>query len=276
MKAANQRKYVQWVEDVIREHVNPGERALVVCKKTLFDAERVPSWPEGDPRFQTPEIYTTKYGWEIDGRKLCAVHWGTGIGRNDWQDADVVLLFDEFFIPRRVSVATVQGLRGHRADEGALAAMSAMNNRSQAVDAIAEGHRLRFTKQMALRGRGRRYDEHGVCGKQRLVVSSDLKSFMTNVGKLFPGASVRTAGDYEGNQWSHRIIALLGKHSMLRVVTTKQIGRAINKPWRAVSSNVLTPEFLAAVEALGWRYVSKRGPGGSRFERARTQEAQAA
>jgi len=80
----------------IRQHMKPGETGLVICKKCLFDAERVPQWNEGDPRFQQPKSYTEGYAWDIDGRKLCATHWGTGIGSNAWRDADVVFLFDEF------------------------------------------------------------------------------------------------------------------------------------------------------------------------------------
>ncbi len=49
---------------------------------------------------KTQRATPKRYEWDIDGRKLCAIHWGTGIGSNDWKDADVVFLFDEFFIPR--------------------------------------------------------------------------------------------------------------------------------------------------------------------------------
>src|SRR5215471_1602557 len=37
-KAANQRAYVKWMVETIRQHMAPGERGLVVCKKVLFDA----------------------------------------------------------------------------------------------------------------------------------------------------------------------------------------------------------------------------------------------
>ena len=99
-----------------------------------------------------------------------------------------MFLFDEFFIPRRAAAATVQCLRGQRADEGDLASMKTLNSRAKGVDIIADGHRLRWTKQLALRGRGRSYDEHGMCGKQRLVISSDLKGFTSNASRLFPGS----------------------------------------------------------------------------------------
>jgi hypothetical protein len=39
---------------------------------------------------------------------------------------------------------------------------------------------------------------------------------------------------------------------------------------------VLTPEFLAALVGMGWRYVSGKGRSGSWFERIKANEALAA
>jgi hypothetical protein len=224
--AANRRAYVEWMEQTILEQMAPEERGLVVCKKILFDNESIPSWPDGDERFKNPESYTKRYEWDVGGRKLCAIHWGTGIGSNHWQDADVVFLFDEFFIPRRISAAKVQGYRGQRVDQGDLASMSAITSKSPGVDAIANGHRLRWTKQLALRGRARCYDEQGMCGKQRLVVACDFQSFMANVGTLFPGAKVRTTttGASGSTKWAERVIALLNGSAAAKV-TTGELGK---------------------------------------------------
>jgi hypothetical protein len=276
-KAANQRVYVKSMVDTIKEHMQPGERGLVICKKVLFDAERVPNWPEGDHRFKDPESYTKRYEWDIEGRKLCATHWGTGIGSNDWKDADVVFLFDEFHIPRRVAAASVQGLRGQRANEGDLASMTTLNSKADGVDTIADGHRLRWTKQLALRGNGRSYNEHGMCGKQRLVISSDLKGFMSNASRLFPGASIRTVGGLgEETTMADTVIKVLSDPKLPPIVTTKELTKLIGKPWRLVSGNVLTPEFMGAIAALGWRYVPGKGRAGSRFERTIPDQAIAA
>ena len=43
--AANQRAYVNHVVDTIRQHMAPGERGLVVCKKTLIDDDELPTGP---------------------------------------------------------------------------------------------------------------------------------------------------------------------------------------------------------------------------------------
>jgi hypothetical protein len=275
-KAPNQRSYVKWMEETIKEHMAPGERGLVICMKSLFDSERVPSWPDGDARFEDKDSFTKRYEWEIDGRMLCATHWGTGVGSNDWRDAQVVFLFDEFYIPRRVHTATVQGLREHRANEGDLGSMKTLNGKSPGVDAIERGHRRRWMKQLALRGNARSYDEHGVCGRQRLVVACELDSFMSGVSTLFPNAKVHTMGAGNDAKLGDRVLEHLSSDTASQVITTAALGKLINRDWRKVSSHLMTPEFLSGVEALGWRYVKRKGRGGCHFERTVANEALAA
>ena len=145
--------------------------------------------------------------------------------------------------------------------------MKTLNSKADGVDLIADGHALRWTKQLALRGRARFYDENGVCSKQRLVVGSDLQRFMANASRLFPGASITTVGDHGDNTpWKSKILVAL--HSAeATTVTNRDLTRSIGRPWREVSRNVVTPDFLDVIADMGWRYVSKRGRGGARFER---------
>jgi hypothetical protein len=270
--STNQRAYVRSMVRAIEEHMEPGEHGLVVCKKTLFDQQKVPNWPEEDKRFKEPDDYTKNYGWDVGGRKLCAVHWGTGIGSNTWRDGAVLFLFDEFHLPKRVAVAHVQGLRGHTVHEGDLPAMKSVSSTTSAVEIYRLGHRLRWLKQMALRGRARCYDERGMCGTMRLVVSCELESFVANVSRLFPGAKVRITGAGENGKWSQRVIAILSA-STAPVVTTGELGKALGKPWRSVRAAVLTPEFKSA---CGWRYAPGKGRTGGRFEQVVPSEVLAA
>jgi len=267
--AKNQIAYVSHTLSVINEHMQPGEHGLVICKKTLFDHARIPTWPESDPRRDTPQLYTDKYRWDVDGRKLCAVHWGTGIGRNEWKDADVVFLFDEFYIPRRTSVAQVQALREETAEQGDLGSMTTISSKARGVDILNLGHRLRHMRQMALRGRARIYDQHGVCGKQRLVISCDLKSFLEHKDKLFPGAKITVVGGrLESATWPTKVLDALGKvDPHTTEIKTRLLERTMGKPWRSISSNVLTPQFDAALSGLGWKYEPGKGCKGSSFRR---------
>ncbi len=50
------------------------------------------------------------------------------------------------------------------------------------------------------------------------------------------------------------------------MLSTKDLGKLLGKPWRSISTNVLTTEFKRAIGALGWTYVPGKGRKGSRFE----------
>jgi hypothetical protein len=251
------------------QHMEPNERGLVICKKLLVDHEAIPNWERGDPRFQTPKTYTEEYGWDLDGRHLCAAHWGTGIGSNAWKDADVVFLFDEFILPRRVAVATTQGYREHKAAEGDLGSMKTLSSKVRGVSVISDGHSLRHIRQLALRGRARTYDEDGVCGQQRLVIGSDLKRFMSNAKKMFPGAKIKIVGKpTDTNTWSTKVLKALCQTDR-QLLSSKEMSKIINRPWREVSRNVITPEFLSIIRDHGWHYDKRKGKLGARFERIR-------
>jgi hypothetical protein len=276
----NRRAYVAWMVETIKANMKPGQRGLVICKKALFDNENVPAWPGGDDRHRDKKLFSEQYGWEIDGRLLCATHWGTGIGANTWKDADVVFLFDEFFIPRRTVIATAQGLQDHKATEGALASMKVLNSSTPAVEALWEGHLLRWMKQMALRGCGRNFDEHGVCGHQKLVCSADRTRLLANADRLFPGARIEVVASTAGTKqpYADKLLEILGRLGLPDVLPTKWIGQQMNTQWRHVSKNIMILEPVKkAIGNLGWTYVSRKGRprkgyGGAAFERVKVPE----
>lgn len=269
--ATNRHAYSDWMIDTIINYVKPGERALVVCRKALVENNSIPNWPERDPRFKDKKQFMEDFGWDLHGRKLCVTYYGLGLGCNSWKDADVVLLFDDFRVPRSASVATTQGLRDHRVDEGDFGSMKTMRSKARAVDTIADGHALAWMYQMALRGNARNYDEHGVCGKQRLVISGDLNLFETNVHKLFPDACVEYAKGHDRYSTLKLKLRDLLRHTKGTKVTASTLREHLGRPWRLVSSKLLTAELEAYLVEHGWRYVAVRGNKGSYFERTSTQ-----
>lgn len=277
--AKERREYATWMVEIIKEHMEPGQKGLAVCKHTLFENENVPTWPQGDDKHKDRKRYTEDFGWDIEGRKLCATHWGTGIGVNTWKDVDVVFLFGEFHLQRQVSIAHAQGLQRHKSTEGALGRMKTLNSKAAAVDTLHEGHLLRVTKQMALRGRGRCYDEHGKCGEQKLVLAGfDLKRLLANAERLFPGAQITTSGkDTDGHRTrADALLEILGRPGLPNVVTTKWISQQMTVPWRDVGKHVKhMPAVQQGVAALGWTYDGRKGRGGSAFRRTRSGETPA-
>src|SRR5215471_10270264 len=262
--AKNRRDYAAWIEDTIKAHMKPGQRGLVICKLALIENENVPGYND-------KTTFAEKYGWDIDGRSLCVIHWGTGIGANTWKDAEVVFLFDEFWLPRRIAIATAQGLQGHKATTGPLADLNGYNTPQAAIDLLWEGHLLRWLKQMALRGSGRCFDEHGVCGPQKLVCSADRTRLLSNFDRLFPGASIEVVTAKIGTKqpYADKLLDILSGPGLPNVLSTKWISQQMHTPWRNVSKHVMVLEPVQrAIENLGWRYVSRKGRLGSTFERS--------
>ena len=249
----NRRAYEAHMKAVIEAHMEPGQRGLVVCKKTLFDNEHVPMTTKDEP-------------WDLGGRLLAATHWGVGIGGNSWKDADVVFLFDEFHRPKPTSIAITQGLGDHKATDGPLARMSTQRSKSPEVDIIAEGHLLRYTKQMATRGNARNFDEHGACGKQKLVFMGDTKRLLASKEVLFPGAKVHVVDSGEGGTLTYekKLYEMLSAEHKTEKITTNAVGQHLKVRWGDISGGLMKDRsVINSVEALGWRYVRKRGRGGA-------------
>ena len=221
------------------------------------------------------------YTLTLEGRAVALTHWGQGIGANNWKEADVVFLFDEFHQPRRLSIGDAQALRGHKATEGDLATMTTQNSRAPAVDMLEEGRLLRWSKQMCLRGRARCFDEHGFCGKQSLVCTGDRQRLLAHVKTLYPGAKVMLANAANGCKLSRAeaLLFLLSNPDLPDEISTNWVGQQLGRPWRELT-DVMIKSTKVALEALGWRYVPQRGRGGSRggsrFQRiaSRTTTAQ--
>ena len=70
-------------------------------------------------------------------------------------------------------------------------------------------------------------------------------------------------GDYgDGARQADQILKVLSNPELPPKLTTKQLSTIIRKPWRSVSTNVLTPEFERSIGSLGWRYVHRKGAAG--------------
>jgi hypothetical protein len=276
----NRTSYADWMKTVITEQMEPGQRGLVVCKKVLVDDRNVPDWPAGDPRFEEPLKFTEDYGWELDGRLLSITYWGgNGIGSNVWRDADAVFLFGEFFLPRRMHIGGAQGLQLAKTSSGAIASMEELQSKSVEVQGISEGHLLRWTKQMALRGRGRLFDGQGVCGEQKLVVTGDYERLLLNKDRMFPGAKLTTSRhDTDLSRMTRRrqLLEILSRPQLPDRLSTNDIAELMGvRAWADVVKEALSGDAKEKVKALSWAYVSRKGRGGSWFERTGTQAERA-
>ena len=255
-KPQNMKLYVQHIKDTVLRHVAVGQKVLVVCMKQIAHARQLSGWSEHMSAFVDDSL--KDFVWNLEGRKVAVAWWGGyGVGANDYREADVVILFEDFHLPRHAVIATVQGLKDHTANQGALAKLAATQvKKHHDVDAIAIGHVHRWLKQMALRGKAREFDREGMCGKQKLViVSSDLARLTAQIHELFPGANF--SSEAPKDQKTRRVDQVL--HLLVNTIeneiTTIEVGNALGFAWRKVSKDVLKhPTWPKALAAIGWRY----------------------
>jgi len=273
-EAQNRRTYVAHILDTVRRHVDPGSKALLVCKKEVVDTANIVGWSDKVERFRhkDPEAESdaNAFAWEFEGRYLGLTWWGGyGIGANDWRDADVVLLFDEYHLPKHILIAITQGLMQLPATQGPLATMATPNTKCHEVDTIQQGHLLRWMKQMALRGQSRDFDEHGVCGAQKLVVTGDVMMLLRHWDRVFPGASLSRERDPTRTKTRmEQLLDILSDTELASPMSTKDLGLRMGTSWSRLSSDLVKhPDFDAVLRGTGWRYVGRRGAGGSYFER---------
>ena len=192
---------------------------------------------------------------------------GYGVGANHWIEADAVLLFDDFHLPLHANIAVAQGVKRALATEGLLAEMTAPNTFSEEVRQIRDGHLLRWTKQMALRGNSREFSDNGACGAQKLVVTGDFKLLTANLHRVFPGAKLSAEHDSKATNIEKLLRYLSGPGLPCRVYT-KQISDHFGRDWRKMSGDITGHrDFDTLLPNAGWKYVSKLGRTGAYFER---------
>jgi hypothetical protein len=268
----NRGDYVRHILETVRSHVEPGQKALLVCKRDLVDARpEIEGWSANVEPFVTAK--DREFSWDFEGRLLSLTSWGGyGIGANHWKEADVVLLFDDFHLPHYANIAVAQGLKRALANQAPLADITAPNSTSEEVRRIKDGHLLRWTKQMALRGRSREFDENGVCGAQKLVVTGDYKLLMANRQRVFPRAKFTSEGGGKATNLE-KLLHYLSAPGLPSCVSTKEIGEHFQCKWRDISGDLTGhPLFETLLRNAGWRYLSRRGPAGARFERIESPE----
>jgi hypothetical protein len=274
-------KYREWAIEVIKQHVEPGQRALVVCRLDLTEqrGRYLPDWPRDDQRWAMLATEPSGFHWDVGGRRVAVTWWGgDNIGNNAWQEADVVILLDANYKPRRVVVADTQGLlKAHpNTPHTPLAEMTSVRRKHAVVDGYAVGGLLRAHKQLALRGKARRFDDHGRCAPQKLVCGlADQRWLLENFRAMFPGAApprmVEVVKGQQGSArrkatYAERLLALLSDPETPATVSTGWIGDRLGKPWRDIRKRVL--EAVPSAATLGWAHRPGVGRAPGEFQRA--------
>lgn len=165
--------YAEFIRQTVIDNTSPTDKILVVVHKKLCDHGYVD--PSGKPE--------SPVDWA--GRQVNVIHWGSGIGSNKYKDADTVFLFSEFYIPRKVVIGNVLGMKDSEATVDTLRSANGQNMRDDFLG-FYEGHLLRWTKQLACRGRVREINRDGRCGQMRLFTTMKVDRLMRSQQRLFP------------------------------------------------------------------------------------------
>lgn len=245
--------YADWILNTIKQHTEPGEKVLVIVHKAMLDHRYLPA----NADFSDCH--------ELDGRQVCFIHWGIGIGSNRWREAGAVFLFDEFHKPRQATVATGLGNQEQLATADTLRPYQAHNRKDGPMVTLKDGDICRWIKQMAMRGNARNIDADGLCGVQRLYVTGELVRLLCNTERMFPGADVvvdqpQTRFQYGGTE-ALATLLLCSEEECLTTADVKQLtgvdlGRNGN---RELSKTVIA----AAMRLAGWDRVHGCGGRGN-------------
>jgi len=260
MKTAKRaRPYASWILETIKQNSRSGEKVLVVVHKAMLDHEYIP----GDNRdFRKP--------YDLDGRLVCFIHWGSGVGSNRWKDATAVFLFGEFHIPKRSMVGNILGLKEEPATSTSLSPFQSPNPKAlqscakgKELSIIRDGHLCRWLKQIAMRGNARNIDGEGVCGIQRLYITGEFERFILHKDRMFPGATLATQINPDQiKQGGIKGIASLLYSTKDTEITTVELhkltGVSFQKNKRRYLSN---PIVQKAMEDTGFIFLDGGGRG---------------
>ncbi|MET7243000.1 hypothetical protein ABZT49_06485 [Methylobacterium sp. EM32] len=256
--------YAQWIIEAIRENTEPEEKVLVVTHRAMLDHGYLP----GGRTSLGEDAY------DLEGRKVAFINWGTGIGSNRWKDARSVFLFGEFHIPRRATAATALGLLDERASDcSRLPCMENPNSRDAVFLSLQHGHLLRWEKQLAMRGNARNITSEGVCGRQKLFVTSEFSRFLLHKERLFPRATFTRSEEVKKSELAKggaKAVAMLLATSEQNCITSLELQAETGVSLQKHTARILGHDLVQAVMAQGgWSFVRGGGRGNpSKFVRA--------
>jgi hypothetical protein len=194
---------------------------------------------------------------------------GYGIGANDWQDADVVLLFENFHLPNRTIIAMTQGLLARKATQPPMVDMVDTLCKSEMSEKIKTGHLLRWLKQLALRGKARQFTATGQCATQRLVVTGDWLLLAEHCPRIFEGSRLSSSDTAKSHL--ELLFEVLRRPDLLPRLRVRDVGELMGIDWQKSGKHITHHRsFEALVDRAGWCFDRGTGRKGSWFVRKDT------
>ncbi|NIB42115.1 DEAD/DEAH box helicase family protein [Pseudomaricurvus alkylphenolicus] len=241
------REYVAWMRDHILTATEEGDEVLVVTHKKIV----------ADFELFRPDDGSRELWW--DGRRIHCNHWGCGVGSNDFKHVKHVFLFSEFHRPGRATAGNVLALENRKAVD---ADFSQLQGGLQGKFLrSAEGHLLRWAKQLACRGNVRNIDADGNCGQMTLHTSMELERLVSNIELLFPGARLIESVRCDSNVGNDVLADLLTSPDTPETLSYSELADQIGVSTKQVSPRLDAKKIRPLVVAFGWRTASAKELG---------------
>ena len=252
---SNAKPYVEWMREKVLESTKIGDDVLIVAhKRVVTDFELIRKSPDGVD------------GIDWEGRNITSLHWGTGVGSNNYKHIKHVFLFSEFYQPRRVTAGHTLGLEGKKATSADFSKLQGQKMSGNFLT-LAEGDLLRWTKQLACRGNVRNADANGVCGDMTLHTSMDMARLFDNLERLFPGADVPEVVLLKSEDGKPSVISVLSSRDTPSEISFADFAELTGIPKGKVRSRIETKKVSPVLRAFGWSVCSAKELGRSGKEK---------
>lgn len=242
--------YGKYIVSTVMENTSPGDDVLVVVHKDVLTQELIGS----------SENPLKPLSW--NGRQVNTQNWGAGVGLNKFKDKTHVFLFGDFYLPRATTIGWTHGWSEQPLSNNDLklaVGIRTIGDRYSPRGQYAkchDGHLLRWTKQLSMRGAARQVDKYGKCFPMKLFTTMNLALLVPNLQRLFP----HVLPPRPANQTIDNLkVSLSGRKALVNLlcgsITRSSFGADEIESATNIQQKRLTSEFNAVSEIvipLGW------------------------
>jgi hypothetical protein len=244
------REYGEFITRTVLANSSPADEVLVVVHKDVLTQELIgASENPGEP-----------LNWE--GRRVNTQNWGAGVGLNKFKHKTHVFLFGDYVLPRTALIARTHGWSQRPLDEKELRLaegkrwLEDVYSPQGAYRGPHEGHILRWTKQLAMRGCARQIDGEGRCLPMKLFTTMEPRRLVPNLSRLFPGAKAPVPAN---PVWDEDARPMRGRKALAKLLIETRYSSIIGADEVEVVTGIpqskLSREFEALEEDMqmfGW------------------------
>lgn len=231
-----------WLRATVIENTEGGDEVLIVCRNAL----RKQSMTLRSEPMHAP------FWWE--GRKIWVLNWGTAVGSNRYNGCNVVVLVDNFWLPKSVIMATAASWLRKKITKPLLDEANGHGTKEdRTLEDAQRRHCGRWRKQMASRGNLRNIKD-GKCGPMRLLYLGN-EDMAAEHPELFPGSTLpQTIGAAPTGH-----LALVGLLEERRPILTAEMFREVGRS--RLYLDVQSPTYLKLFARYGYEVAKAKDVG---------------